>query len=113
MADAVGDHPQLGISGLPELTRHQGRRTAAITVCLTPTDLHETRGGSRWCRPGRTTSLKTAWPWRRPRATYNQFFLTLLHELQKTYAMAEEHAVHGGSSHAAPAATAADEITFF
>ncbi|GJJ05416.1 methyl-accepting chemotaxis protein [Duganella rhizosphaerae] len=37
----------------------------------------------------------------------------LLHELQKTYAMAEEHAVHGGSSHAAPVATAADEITFF
>ncbi|RFP08456.1 MULTISPECIES: methyl-accepting chemotaxis protein [unclassified Duganella] len=37
----------------------------------------------------------------------------LLHELQKTYAMAEEHAVHGGSSHAAPAAAAADEITFF
>ncbi|MBV6322831.1 chemotaxis protein [Duganella sp. HSC-15S17] len=37
----------------------------------------------------------------------------LLSELQKTYAMAEEHAVHGGSSHAAPVATAADEITFF
>jgi methyl-accepting chemotaxis protein len=37
----------------------------------------------------------------------------LLHELQKTYAMAEEHAVHGGSRHAAPAATEADEITFF
>ncbi|WP_332853206.1 methyl-accepting chemotaxis protein [Duganella sp. S19_KUP01_CR8] len=37
----------------------------------------------------------------------------LLHELQKTYAMAEEHAVHGGSSHAAPVAAAADEITFF
>ncbi len=37
----------------------------------------------------------------------------LLGELQKTYAMAEEHAVHGGSSHAAPAAAAADEITFF
>ena len=37
----------------------------------------------------------------------------LLHELQKTYAMAEEHAVHGGSKHAAPVAAAADEITFF
>ncbi|MYN46492.1 chemotaxis protein [Pseudoduganella sp. FT93W] len=37
----------------------------------------------------------------------------LLRELQKTYAMAEEHAVHGGSSRAAPAAAAADEITFF
>jgi methyl-accepting chemotaxis protein len=37
----------------------------------------------------------------------------LLHELKKTYAMAEEHAVHGGSRHAAPAAAAADEITFF
>ncbi|NGZ83059.1 chemotaxis protein [Duganella sp. SAP-35] len=37
----------------------------------------------------------------------------LLRELQKTYAMAEEHAVHGGSKHAAPAATEADEITFF
>jgi methyl-accepting chemotaxis protein len=37
----------------------------------------------------------------------------LLHELQKTYAMAEEHAVHGGSKHAAPAAAEADEITFF
>jgi len=37
----------------------------------------------------------------------------LLHELKKTYAMAEEHAVHGGSRHAAPAATEADEITFF
>src|SRR5471032_1234139 len=37
----------------------------------------------------------------------------LLSELQKTYAMAEEHAVHGGSSHAAPVAAAADEITFF
>jgi methyl-accepting chemotaxis protein len=37
----------------------------------------------------------------------------LLRELQKTYAMAEEHAVHGGSRHAAPAATEADEITFF
>ena len=36
----------------------------------------------------------------------------LLHELQKTYAMAEEHAVHGGSRHVAPAA-ADDEITFF
>ncbi|HWW71385.1 MAG TPA: methyl-accepting chemotaxis protein, partial [Duganella sp.] len=37
----------------------------------------------------------------------------LLHELQKTYAMAEEHAVHGGSRHATPAAADADEITFF
>jgi methyl-accepting chemotaxis protein len=37
----------------------------------------------------------------------------LLHELKKTYAMAEEHAVHGGSRLAAPAATEADEITFF
>lgn len=37
----------------------------------------------------------------------------LLRELQKTYAMAEEHAVHGGSSRANPAAAAADEITFF
>jgi methyl-accepting chemotaxis protein len=37
----------------------------------------------------------------------------LLHELQKTYAMAEEHAVHGGSRHAAPAAADADEVTFF
>ena len=37
----------------------------------------------------------------------------LLNELQKTYAMAEEHAVHSGSKHAAPAAAAADEITFF
>ncbi|RFP24079.1 chemotaxis protein [Duganella sp. BJB488] len=37
----------------------------------------------------------------------------LLNDLQKTYAMAEEHAVHGGSSHAAPVAAAADEITFF
>jgi methyl-accepting chemotaxis protein len=37
----------------------------------------------------------------------------LLGELQKTYAMAEEHAVHGGSKHAAPAAKEADEITFF
>ncbi|SEO46108.1 methyl-accepting chemotaxis protein [Duganella sp. CF517] len=37
----------------------------------------------------------------------------LLHELQKTYAMAEEHAVHGGSKHAAPAPADADEITFF
>ena len=37
----------------------------------------------------------------------------LLGELQKTYAMAEEHAVHGGSKHAAPAAREADEITFF
>jgi methyl-accepting chemotaxis protein len=37
----------------------------------------------------------------------------LLHELQKTYAMAEEHAVHGGSKHAAPAPADVDEITFF
>jgi len=37
----------------------------------------------------------------------------LLRELQKTYAMAEEHAVHGGSGRAQPAAAAADEITFF
>jgi methyl-accepting chemotaxis protein len=37
----------------------------------------------------------------------------LLHELQKTYAMAEEHAVHSGARLAAPAAAAADEITFF
>ena len=37
----------------------------------------------------------------------------LLHELQKTYAMAEEHAVHVGSKHAAPVAADADEITFF
>ncbi|WP_373990081.1 methyl-accepting chemotaxis protein [Duganella sp. BuS-21] len=37
----------------------------------------------------------------------------LLHELQKTYAMAEEHAVHGGARLAAPAAAQADEITFF
>ena len=37
----------------------------------------------------------------------------LLRELQKTYAMAEEHAVHSGVKHAAPAATEADEITFF
>ena len=37
----------------------------------------------------------------------------LLHELQKTYAMAEEHAVHVGSRHAAPVAADADEITFF
>ncbi|MBP1205402.1 methyl-accepting chemotaxis protein [Duganella sp. 1411] len=37
----------------------------------------------------------------------------LLQELQKTYAMAEEHAVHSGSKHAAPAAAEADEITFF
>jgi methyl-accepting chemotaxis protein len=37
----------------------------------------------------------------------------LLHELQKTYAMAEEHAVHSGVKHAAPAAAEADEITFF
>jgi len=37
----------------------------------------------------------------------------LLHELQKTYAMAEEHAVHSGARLAAPAATEADEITFF
>jgi methyl-accepting chemotaxis protein len=37
----------------------------------------------------------------------------LLNELKKTYAMAEEHAVHGGSKHSAPAAAEADEITFF
>ncbi|WP_229257369.1 methyl-accepting chemotaxis protein [Duganella callida] len=37
----------------------------------------------------------------------------LLHELQKTYAMAEEHAVHSGAKLAAPAAAEADEITFF
>ncbi|MRW90921.1 chemotaxis protein [Duganella sp. FT80W] len=37
----------------------------------------------------------------------------LLGELQKTYAMAEEHAVHSGVRHAAPSAAAADEITFF
>ncbi|NVM75973.1 methyl-accepting chemotaxis protein [Duganella sp. SG902] len=37
----------------------------------------------------------------------------LLRELQKTYAMAEEHAVHSGVKHAAPAAADADEITFF
>jgi len=37
----------------------------------------------------------------------------LLHELQKTYAMAEEHAVHSGARLAAPAAAQADEITFF
>jgi methyl-accepting chemotaxis protein len=38
----------------------------------------------------------------------------LLGELQKTYAMAEEHAVHHGPGTAAPAAAAAaDEITFF
>ncbi|SHN43198.1 methyl-accepting chemotaxis protein [Duganella sacchari] len=37
----------------------------------------------------------------------------LLGELQKTYAMAEEHAVHSGIKHAAPTAAAADEITFF
>ncbi|MCU6498071.1 methyl-accepting chemotaxis protein [Rugamonas sp. A1-17] len=37
----------------------------------------------------------------------------LLGDLQKTYAMAEEHAVHSGSSRAAPVAAAADEITFF
>ncbi len=37
----------------------------------------------------------------------------LLGELQKTYAMAEEHAVHSGAKLAAPAASDADEITFF
>jgi methyl-accepting chemotaxis protein len=37
----------------------------------------------------------------------------LMHELQKTYAMAEEHAVHSGAKLAAPAAAEADEITFF
>ena len=37
----------------------------------------------------------------------------LMHDLQKTYAMAEEHAVHSGARLAAPAASEADEITFF
>jgi methyl-accepting chemotaxis protein len=38
----------------------------------------------------------------------------LLGELQKTYAMASEHAVHHGSGTVAPAAAAEpDEITFF
>ena len=36
----------------------------------------------------------------------------LMRELQKTYAMAEEHAVHSGARLAAPAA-AEDDITFF
>jgi len=37
----------------------------------------------------------------------------LMRELQKTYAMAEEHAVHSGARLAAPAAAAEDDITFF
>lgn len=37
----------------------------------------------------------------------------LMNDLQKTYAMAEEHAVHSGARIAAPAASEADEITFF
>jgi len=37
----------------------------------------------------------------------------VLSALQKTYAMAEEHAVHHGTALAAPAAAEADEITFF
>jgi methyl-accepting chemotaxis protein len=37
----------------------------------------------------------------------------LLGALEKTYAMAEEHAVHHGHGHAAPKAAEADEITFF
>jgi len=37
----------------------------------------------------------------------------LLDALKSTYAMAEEHAVHGGSKHVAPKAADADEITFF
>jgi methyl-accepting chemotaxis protein len=37
----------------------------------------------------------------------------LMGALQKTYAMAEEHAVHSGARLAAPAASEADEITFF
>ncbi|WP_371867252.1 methyl-accepting chemotaxis protein [Duganella lactea] len=37
----------------------------------------------------------------------------LMNDLRKTYAMAEEHAVHSGARLAAPAAAAADEITFF
>ncbi len=37
----------------------------------------------------------------------------LLRELQQTYAMAEEHAVHSGVRLAAPAAAAAEDITFF
>lgn len=38
---------------------------------------------------------------------------SLLDALKSTYAMAEEHAVHGGSKHVAPKAADADEITFF
>lgn len=38
---------------------------------------------------------------------------SLLDALKSTYAMAEEHAVHGGSRHVAPKAADADEITFF
>ncbi|MET0267248.1 MAG: methyl-accepting chemotaxis protein [Duganella sp.] len=37
----------------------------------------------------------------------------LLDALRSTYAMAEEHAVHGGARPAAPKASADDEITFF
>ncbi|MET0319420.1 MAG: methyl-accepting chemotaxis protein [Duganella sp.] len=37
----------------------------------------------------------------------------LLDALKSTYAMAEEHAVHGGSKHVAPKTADADEITFF
>jgi methyl-accepting chemotaxis protein len=37
----------------------------------------------------------------------------VLTALQKTYAMAEEHAIHHGTASAAPAAAEADEITFF
>ena len=37
----------------------------------------------------------------------------VLSALQETYAMAEEHAIHQGGAKAAPAAAAADEITFF
>ena len=37
----------------------------------------------------------------------------VLNALQKTYAMAEEHAIHHGSADAAPQAAEADEITFF
>jgi methyl-accepting chemotaxis protein len=37
----------------------------------------------------------------------------ILGALQKTYAMAEEHAIHHGTASAVPAAAEADEITFF
>jgi methyl-accepting chemotaxis protein len=37
----------------------------------------------------------------------------VLGALQKTYAMAEEHAIHHGTASAVPAAAEADEITFF